>query len=554
MSIEQLDVVLLIASGVLLAAVAAVRLSASTSLPSLLLYLGLGLLIGEGGLGLRFDDAELTGALGYAALILILAEGGLTTRWDTVRPAMFPAVLLATVGTTVSLVVTGAAAHWILDVEWPFALLIGAVLASTDAAAVFSVLRRVPLPTRLTGMLEAESGLNDPPAVIAVVALTAHVLGGEGAHHPVLLLADAVLELFLGAVVGLALGRLGAAVLRRIALPASGLYPITVLGLALGTYAVASAAHGSGFLATYLACLVLGNARLPHGTAVRSFAEGVGWIAQIGLFVLLGLLASPSRLPQYLFPAIGIGLVLVLLARPLSVIVSTWSFRLPWRDSVFLCWAGLRGAVPIILATVPMAAGVPGGREIFDLVFVLVTVLTLVQAPILPWLARRLNLISAFAAVDLEVEVSPLGTLRADVLQVRIGPTSRLHGLEIFELRLPPGANVTLVVRGGRAFVPGSHTVLHHDDDLIVIVPAAERLRTEQRLRQLSLGGKLAAWRSPARVSRGLRRMPGSSGSVMAQVPRTVVVAPMPERRTGWWAYPWHSKRSSAKEHPGAGT
>ncbi len=497
MTVDSLGLVVLEVSAVLLIAVAAVRLSLGTGLPSLLLYLGLGLLIGERGLGLDFDDAQLTGVLGYAALIVILAEGGLTTRWTSIRPAVVPAAVLATVGTAVSVVVVGTVVHWLLDLDWTTAFLVGAVVSSTDAAAVFSVLRRVPLPARVVGMLEAESGFNDAPAVIAVVALTSAALGG--ADRPwYLLVLLAVAELAIGAVVGLALGRVGAAGLRRTALPSSGLYPITIMGLAFCAYGAADVLHGSGFLATYLAALVLGNVRLPHGAAVRGFAEGLGWMAQIGLFVLLGLLADPARLPDHVLDGVVVGLVLLLLARPLSVLASLTWFRIPLRQQAFLSWAGLRGAVPVVLATVPWSQGVPESERIFDLVLVLVVVYTLVQGPTLPWVARRLRLGSDVVSVGLDVESSPLGALDADVLQVRVGPQSRLHGVEVFELRLPERANITLVVRDGTAFVPDPRTMLRHGDDLIVVTTADVRDEAERRLTEVSAGGKLAGWFRPA--------------------------------------------------------
>ena len=507
MTIEQLDAALLAGSVVLLLAVIAVRLSVASGLPSLLLYLALGLAVGEGGLGLHFDDAELTGALGYAALVLILAEGGLTTRWATIRPVVAPAAVLATAGTAVCVVVAGAATHLLLDRPWPEALLLGAAISSTDAAAVFSVLRRVPLPPRLVGILEAESGFNDAPAVIAVVALTDIAAGHSGLPWPALV-GVAALELLVGAVLGLAIGWLGSIVLRRVALPASGLYPIAVLGLAAMAYGAAAATHGSGFLATYLACLVLGNTRLPHGAAVRGFAEGMGWLSQIGLFVLLGLLASPSRLPAQLAPAIVLAPVLLLLARPLSVALSVTWFGLSWREQAFLSWAGLRGAVPIVLATIPVTRGVPGSKGMFDLVFVLVALFTLVQGPSLPWMARLLRLGGSGETVGLDVESSPLGRIGADVLEVRIGPTSRLHGVEIFELRLPEGANVTLVLRDDDAFVPGPSTMLRHGDHLILVAPAELRDATEERLRRVSAGGRLATWHraAPGQKREGSRR------------------------------------------------
>jgi cell volume regulation protein A len=494
MGVDQLGPALLVASAVLLVAVVAVRLSARTGLPSLLLYLGLGLVIGERGLGLRFDDARLTGVLGYAALVVILAEGGLTTRWVQIRSSVAPAAVLATVGTTVSVVVTALAARPVLGVPWVTALLVGAVVSSTDAAAVFSVLRTVPLPGRLTGLLEAESGFNDAPAVILVVALVAEAT--DGAVSPAwLLAAEAGFELAVGAAVGLAFGAAGARLLRGVALPSSGLYPIAVLALAAAAFGAADVLHGSGFLATYLAALVLGNARLPHGAAVRGFAEGMGWLAQIGLFVLLGLLADPARLPGRFIPGVVVGLAVVLLARPLAVLASVTWFGVGWREQVFLSWAGLRGAVPIVLATIPLAQRGRDATWIFDVVFVLVVVLTLVQAPTLPWAARRLRLAGSVTAVGLDVESSPLGALDADVVTVRIGPESALHGVELFELRLPDRANVTLVVRDGEPFVPTPRSTLRHGDELIVVTAASARDQVERRLREVSAGGKLAGWR-----------------------------------------------------------
>lgn len=508
MTVDDLNVAVLVGALVLVVAVFAVRLSVGTGTPSLLLYLALGVALGEDGLGIQFDDYDLTQVLGYAALVLILAEGGLTTRWASIRQAIAPAALLATLGTVVSIVVIGTVAHWLLDVDWATGMLLGAVVSSTDAAAVFSVLRRAPLPSRLGGLLEAESGFNDAPVVIAVVSLTA-VLGGESSHGWGFLVFEAGAELVGGAAIGLALGWLGALGLRRVALPASGLYPITVLAVCALAYGLSAELHTSGFIAVYLAGLVLGNAELPHRPATRGFAEGVGWLAQIGLFVLLGLLVSPSDIPGQVVPALVVGFALLLVARPLSVLVSVSWFKVPLRDQVLLSWGGLRGAVPIVLATVPAAAGVPGTEGVVEMVFVLVVAFTLVQAPTLPWVARRLG-ISEPAVRDLEVESSPLEEIGADVLQVKVGPGSHLHGLEVFELRLPEGAEVSLLVRDGRARVPTRTTTLQRGDDLLVVAVSGVRELTEERLFALSERGRLAAWRAPgaARVPE-LRPAPG---------------------------------------------
>lgn len=490
MHAADLDVMLLVGAVIVIAAIAAARVAHGVGLPGLLVFLGLGLALGESGAGIRFDDAGMAESLGLCALILILAEGGLTTDVRQARAGAPAALALATIGVVATAVIVACAAHGFLDMSWHQALLLGAVLAPTDAAAVFSVLRRLPLPPRLSGILEGESGLNDPPSVLAVTLLSAGAVHSSAGF----LVGEVAYELAAGAGIGLAVGLAGAAGLRRVALPASGLYPIAVLSLVVAGYGAASALHASGFLAVYVSALVLGNIRLPHRAATRGFAEGVAWLAQIGLFVMLGLLASPSRLPAQIWPAVVIGLVLTLVARPAAVLLSTFAFRVPWREKAFLSYAGLRGAVPIVLATIPMSSAIPDSARLFDLVFLIVGVFTLVQGPTLPAAARRLGVLAATEASRLDIESAPLEDLRADLLQVQIPEGSRLHGVELFELRLPKDAALALIVRSGRGFVPESGTRLHAGDQLLIVVAASARVQTERRLRAVSRAGKLAGW------------------------------------------------------------
>ena len=493
-SLDDLTLALLVGSLVLVVSVAAVRLSLRSGLPSLLIYLGIGLVLGEAGFGIRYDDQQLTQVLGYAALVLILVEGGITTRWSGIRRSVAPAVALATVGVAVSVFVVGVAAHVLLGWTWQVAFLVAAVLASTDAAAVFSVLRRVPLPRQVSGVLEAESGFNDAPVVLLVTAIASGLAPGATAEPLWQVVLLATLELAGGAVLGLGIGWGGARLLRVVASTSSALFAIGVISVAVFAYAVSASLHTSGFLACYLAALVLGNLRMPHRPAVLGFATAIGWLAQIGLFVLLGLLASPEGFAGVLVPALVVGAALLLLGRPLSVGVSLLPFRVPWRTQAFLSWAGLRGAVPVVLATVPATVGTPGVSWIFDLVFVLVVIFTLVQAPALPWMARRLGLAAAHHRVDLAVEATPLSELDAELLEIDIGPGSRIAGVRVFELRLPVGANVSLVVREGRSFVPRDNDVLRPGDQLLVVAPGAVRERTEKRLHAVSRGGRLADW------------------------------------------------------------
>ncbi|MBO0867662.1 MAG: potassium/proton antiporter [Micromonosporaceae bacterium] len=487
----ELDRALLLAAVVLLVAVAAVRLSVRLGLPSLLVYLGLGIAIGEAGLGIRFDNAELTRVLGVAALVVIIAEGGLTARWSALRPVLGIAVLLSLVGEAVSIAVVGVVLHLALGMGLRTALLYGAVLSSTDAAAIFATLRRLRLRPRIVAVLEAESGMNDAPAVLLVVLLSAGPLVVHDWWRHVLTIGY---ELAVGAAIGLSVGFVGAWVMRRIALPAAGLYPLTAIGMTVLAYAGASVARASGFLAVYVTGVLLGNARLPHRRAILGFADGLAWLAQIGLFVLLGLLVSPRLLGAAVLPALIVGLVMLLLARPLAVAsIATW-FRTGWREQAFLSWAGLRGAVPIVLATIPLSEHVPGAAALFNVVFVLVVVFTLLQGTTLTPVARWLRVGAPTEATELQVDSAPLDRMRAELLQVEVPAGSRLSGVFLDELRLPVGAVVTLVLREGTGFVPDAKTRLRVGDSLLIVSTAEVRNLTERRLRAVSRRGKLARW------------------------------------------------------------
>jgi potassium/hydrogen antiporter len=487
-------VALAIGAMVVLVAAIALRVADRAGLPSLLLYLALGIALGEGGLGVQFEDFSLTQTLGVAALVIILAEGGLTTRWNDVRRAIGPGLTLATVGVLVSVGVTAVITVLLLDFSWGYALLLAAVISSTDAAAVFATLRRLPLPRRMAACLEAESGLNDAPAILLVAALAEALTGGATAAWWVTALVI-VAELLGGSVVGLVIGFGGVQLLRRSALPLAGFYPLATLALCVLAFASADLLHTSGFVAVYLCGLVLGNAKLPHRSASIGFAEGMASLAQIGLFVLLGLLVSPSRLADAIGPALLVGGALLLIARPLSVGLSLVWFRFPWSQQLFISWAGLRGAVPIVLATFPLTAEVPDAAFVFDTVFVLVVVFTLVQGWSLPWVARRLGIATPLTPRDVAVESAPLDELDADLMQMTVSPGSRLHGVYLPELRLPADAAVVLIVRDGRSFVPDDTTRLMRGDQALLVAARGSRPEAERRLRAVSRAGRLASWR-----------------------------------------------------------
>lgn len=485
----NLSLVLGVVAAVLLLAVLAVRISVRLGFPSLLLYLAIGMLLGEGGIGIEFENAQLTESLGLAALVLILTEGGLTTRWPQVKTSVWPGIVLSTVAVGVSIVVTGLALHLLLGLDWRVALLWGAVLAPTDAAAVFSVLRTVAVSRRLVGALELESGMNDAAAYIAVVLLASGGAVTWGLPFVV------VYELVVGALIGLGLGWVAAVVMRHAALPSTGLYPLATVAVSVLAFAGGSAIHASGLLAAYVSALVLGNSRLPHRNDTLSFAEGLGILSQIGLFVLLGLYMSPDRVLHAVIPGLVAGAVVTLLARPVSVLVSVTPFRMPWREQVFLSWAGLRGAVPIVLAMIPLTEGTPGAQELVDAVFVLVIVLTLVQGSTLRLGAKALGLGRGAHSREVSVDAAPLDELGAVLLQVRIPPGSRLHGVYLTELRLPVGATVSLVVRGGVGHTPESSTRLQEEDQLLVVSTELVRGDTERRIRAVDRAGKFAKWK-----------------------------------------------------------
>jgi cell volume regulation protein A len=505
---EQAAQISLILGVIVLAAVGGVRLATRFGLPGLLFYLALGLLLGEEGPGgIPFDDAELATALGYAGLVIILAEGGLTTRTKAVRPVIVPAALLATLGVALSIVLLAWPLHWITGLDLRTSVLIGAVLAPTDAAAVFTVARGLRLPSRLQTLLEAESGLNDAPVVVLVVLLSTTVGSDMPAWLiPIVVLAELVGGLAIGGLVGL----LARWLLPRLALPASGLYPVAVIALLMFAYGAAVVLHTSGFAAVYVLALILAASPLPHRRSVLGFVEGLAWTVQIGLFIMLGLLAYPSRLGDAVGIALLAGVLLLVVARPLSVLASLAPFLrpgritratrtapMPWQWAAFASWAGLRGAVPIIFATIPLGSEVSDGELIFDVTLLLVILLTLLQSPTMPLLARRMGLVRPERMGELTVEAAPLDTLRAALLDLDIPAGSHLAGTYVGELPLPRGAVVSLLVRSGHSMAPDRNTRIKVGDRLLVVATESARPATERALQSVSRSGRLADWIDP---------------------------------------------------------
>ncbi|MDR1214557.1 MAG: potassium/proton antiporter [Propionibacteriaceae bacterium] len=492
----SLEVVLLVGAAIILTAVMVAKLGDRIGLPALLLFLGLGIVLQVTTPQLNLTDAGLAHDLGFAALVLILAEGGLSTNWDEIKPAILPAVLLASGGVILGIVLMGLFGWAALGLPLAVAVLLGAVMAPTDSAAVFSVLRHVPLPPKIRSILEGESGLNDAPSVLLAIAATNLAMGRTEIDLGLVWTGLIIIaELIGGIAVGAGLGWLGVRLLRGLALPASGLYPLASLGWAVLAYGLGGLVHVSGFAAVYVCAVVLGNGKLPHRHATRSFAEGIGWIAQIGLFVMLGLLSDVSRITgRDVVVAVVAGLFLTFVVRPITVWVCTAGVGLGNREKIFLSWGGLRGAVPIILATIPMAAGLRGSDSIFDLVFVAVIVLTVLNGPTLPWLARKLGLAGEGEADQLDIEVAPLDRSEAVLVQVEVPSQSKLHGVAVSELRLPSNVSVSLIIRGDRMFAPHDRDLIRTGDDLLIVTPAALRSKVERRIQLIGRAGRLATW------------------------------------------------------------
>ncbi|HEY5709126.1 MAG TPA: potassium/proton antiporter [Solirubrobacterales bacterium] len=475
---------ILIGGGLLAAGILGALLAERMRIPGLLLFLGLGMLAGSEGIGgIEFEDAELARTLGTIALVLILFEGGLTAGWSEIRPVLGTAASLATVGTAVTACTAGLAAHWIFGISVLEGMIVGAAIAATDSAAIFAVLRRSTLKKRLARSLEGESGMNDPVALLLVIGFI------EWIQEPGYGLADMAgllaLKLAIGAVVGLALGRLATTALDRARLPTDGIYPVATIAIAGLAFGLAEVAHGSGFLAVYLTALALGSASIPARRTIVAFHEGVGWVAQIGLFILLGLLVFPSELGDVVWESLALSAVLILLARPVAAFLSTLLSPLDFRERAMLGWAGLRGATPIWLATFPVVAGVGTGEQLFAIVFFVVVTSTLVQGASFEPLAQRLGLTTDEPALPRRLlESGRIRRMGGDVVSYRLKPGASAAGHLVRELGLPRDALVNVIVRDGRAIPPRGSTMVREGDELHILVRSELREEVEEMTRR----------------------------------------------------------------------
>src|SRR4051812_15878503 len=461
---------ILIAGALLAAALAASLLAGRIRVPGLVLFLGLGMAIGSDGTGwLEFGDYERARTIGIVALALILFEGGLVAGFGAVRPALRTAISSAPVGPMVTAVITGLAAAWLFDLTTLEGLLLGSIFASTDGAAIFALLRGSTLRRKLARTLEGEAGLNDPVAVLLVIGFIDWI---EKPDYGILdMLSLFAQQLLIGAAVGLLVGWLGVQAFKRAQMASSGLYPVASLTIAALAFGAADVLHGSGFLAVYIAGLALGSARIPARRTVGAFHDGLAWVAQIGMFFVLGLLVFPSELGGVAFEGTVLALVLVFIARPAAVFVATAFERFTAAEKLTLGWAGLRGAVPVVLATFPVIDGVPHSNEFFNIVFFAVLLSTLLQGSTFEPFAERLGVTTAVPALPRPLaETGTIRALGAEVVEVPVGADDAIAGCFVRDLGLPRDALLNVIVRGEEAIPPRGSTRIEAGDRLHLLI------------------------------------------------------------------------------------
>lgn len=467
-SIDQVSITILFGAVIVLAGIMSSLIALRFGAPLLLIFLLIGMLAGESGFGgIQFDDVRLAYTVGSVALGLILFDGGLRTRIATFRNVLLPAGLLATVGVLITATLTAPAAAWALGLTWNEALLVGAVMASTDAAAVFFLLhaKGLRLRPRVSATLEVESGINDPFAIFLTIILVEVLLVGQESWGEIAIVL--VEKALVGGAIGWVGGRTMVLVLNRLDLP-QGLHAPFVAAGALVTFGVAEAAHGSGFLAVYVAGLVVGNRETrAHGTVVV-FLDAATWLAQIAMFVLLGLLAWPERLPQRILPALVVALMLMLIARPAAVFACLAPFRFSLREKLFISWVGLRGAVSVFLASIPMLVGLPGAHFYFDVAFVVVLLSLAIQGWTIAPAARLLRI--GLPRTDVQARRTELdlpGTLKHELVgyPVVAGSPYLRRGIT------PSWAKLTLVVRDDRVHTPEEAGAVGVGDHVYFLAP-----------------------------------------------------------------------------------
>lgn len=475
---------LLVVAGALLLAVMASKVSSKLGVPALLMFILLGMLAGsEGPGGIYFDDPRPAQFLGVIALAFILFAGGLDTDWRRIRPVLGRGIVLSTLAVLVSAVLVGLFSTYVLGFTWLEGLLLGAIVSSTDAAAVFSVLRSksISFKGRTKDLLELESGSNDPMAVFLTIGVI-RVLTEPGTTLWELAWMF-VVQMALGALLGYLAGHAAVYLLNHLRLEYEGLYPVLSMALVALTYGGTAAVEGNGFLAVYVAGLVMGNREFIHKRSLRVFHDGVAWLMQITMFIVLGLLVFPSDLVRVAGVGLASAVFLMFVARPASILGVLAFDRMRFRQKLMIAWVGLRGAVPIILATFPLLAGVEKAKLIFDIVFFIVLTSVLVQGTTVPVVARWLSLATPFHRKhEYPIEFVPKGNMETELIELEVRADSPAVGRSLVEMRLPRGALVVLMNRGEEFVVPRGSTLIEAGDRVLVLADKRSREQVEAAL------------------------------------------------------------------------
>ncbi|MBM3244902.1 MAG: potassium/proton antiporter [Candidatus Omnitrophica bacterium] len=471
-----LEVFLLVAAILTLVSVLASKLSDRFAVPALLFFLVIGMVAGSEGLGkIYFDNYLVAKSFGIVALIFIIFLGGIDTAWRSVRYLIMPGLILSTAGVFITALVVGFFAVWILKFTLIEGLLLGAIVSSTDAAAVFSVLRskRISLKGGLKPLLELESGSNDPMAVFLTVGLLG-ILSGNGVTGLSMAISF-VLNMGVGALVGYLMAKLTVTVVNRVKLEYEGLYPVLTVSLVLLTYAIATLLKGNGFLAVYILGLLMSKVDFAHKRTLIRFHEGIAWLMQIIMFLTLGLLVYPSRIVAVAGSGLLIAGILILLARPLGVFLCLVPFRFKFYEKLMVSWVGLRGAVPIILATFPLLAGTAQSQMMFNIVFFVVITSVLIQGTSIPFVAKLLRVNAPFDAKKrFPIELEQTEGIDASLEDLIVPYNSSAIGRVISELKVPAKALIVLISRGEKFIVPNGSTVIEGGDVLLVLADDAD--------------------------------------------------------------------------------
>lgn len=451
----------------LIVGVLTTKFSARFGLPSLVFYIIVGMVLSR---YIYFDNANLTQLFGILALIVILFEGGMQTKWKNVKPVIKPSLSLATFGVLLTTVVIGACAKYILDVTWLEGMLFGAIVGSTDAAAVFAVLGSKNVNKRISSTLEAESGTNDPMAVFLTIAIIEII---QVDHFEILALVGSfVMQMGLGLIFGLIIGKITIWGINRINLDSSGLYPVLALASAIITYGATALVGGSGLLAVYVMALLIGNSDITFRHSIFRFNEGFAWMMQILMFILLGLLVFPVELLEIKWQGILLAFILMFIARPIGVFASTIFTRFTVKEKVLISWTGLRGAVPIVLATYPLIAGIPNAQLFFDVVFFVVLSSALIQGATISPLAKKLGLVDGNKRiVPHSLELVSMGKTNTEIIEIKVTHDSTIVNKEIRHIDLPEDILITAIMRGDQIVTPRGNTLVYPDDILFVITP-----------------------------------------------------------------------------------